>query len=682
MDGRVKRRLRRNGLSEEVNTIEWDKKREAKRRRSQVERLRRELEAKDEEMEAMRDEQDLASQLGAESGTTVASSFNSMSTKVQELEEQIEELKRELEQKDSQEENPEENPDWTMATKDPFEADDNDNMMTNYDDDFGMSMMNDEDELMTTPTRLNTSFPSPPVTGPNTPCKPPSVGVQTSPGPDPENEALKEQLSTLQSEIHTLTSTLALTSDNNTRLSEKLTSFLPPPLNTPSSHDYSTLDSALDSVLTQLALSQSLAVERQTSFSALSNEIQSLGFSSASSPEETLALISSQFRNARLELEYLTPGEVSEGFENEKLLSMLLSRIKFLLEKVQQRDQQIDEYHDQELLLRQQLNTRVDALQNVQNELHLVVGVVSELKTEAHEKDVSNERLRDALEGYRSEVSNLESLIEQMETDSLHKEGEIRREAKDLEDQLQHELLAHDTTRAEAEGRAFLVQELERRLNSALEASTELKNSLMERDHTISSLNQEHENEISSRNSQILALQQEMEKLSQALEDTRSMMEELRDENSVLQDENSELKDENSGLKDENSELEDENRELEAQVVGEKRRGKIVVQAMRGQLERVLEMGRGFLEGDVDVQGPVTGDRMRTDEHEDGEREREQVVRKGGLFDKEAARRRSGGIDEHAGGKKRRRRYDSGLGFLAEDDEGLLGSGDLASSDY
>ncbi|KFY79317.1 hypothetical protein V499_01697 [Pseudogymnoascus sp. VKM F-103] len=49
------------------------------------------------------------------------------------------------------------------------------------------------------------------------------------------------------------------------------------------------------------------------------------------------------------------------------------------------------------------------------------------------------------------------------------------------------------------------------------------------------------------------------------------------------------------------------------------------------------------------------------------------VVRQGGLFDKELARRRSGSLG--SGGEKKRRRYDSGLGFLDEEEEGEGGVG-------
>ena len=107
----------------------------------------------------MRDEQEIASQIEGESGVSLSIN-TTLSTKVQELEQEIQGLKAELQRKESFET---QDADWTMAARDPFNFDDDDDhMITNYDDDFRESMINDE--MITTPTRLNTSFPSPPST--------------------------------------------------------------------------------------------------------------------------------------------------------------------------------------------------------------------------------------------------------------------------------------------------------------------------------------------------------------------------------------------------------------------------------------------------------------------------------------------------------------------------------------
>ncbi|TVY21492.1 hypothetical protein LARI1_G002280, partial [Lachnellula arida] len=613
LEGRVKRRLRRNRLSEEINTIEGDKKKEAKKRRTEVERLREELAARDLEVQSIRDEQEIASQIEGESGLSVTSN-TTQSTKIQELEQVIVNLKAELQQKDSQ---PTEDPDWTMAARDPFDFDDDDdNMIMNYDDDF-----HDNTEMETTPTRLNTSFPSPPSTIPNTPCKSVSSGTQACfPIADPEKEALQTQLESLNSEISKLTSTIAFKDDNQSRLTEKLSEFIP----VNDSHDHTSVDVALDSVLTQLAIAQSHALEKENAFSALAAEITGLGFPS-SGPEEALELIATQFRQARLDLEYLTPGEVIEGFENHKLLEMLVSRIKVLLEKVKTQDASIDEYHDQEISLRQQLNTRVNVTDSLQKELYLANNVVGGLREEIEEKEVGNQRLQSALEGYRAEVKGLESLIERVENEGRSNEAQLRGEVNNMQERLQHEMLKHDTTRASDEGKDMIIMELERRLAAALESASEVQSQLTAlstikdtqictKDNMIEQLNssslereREHGDALALRDARVSELREEVERINNALKTAHATILELRNQN----------------------------KGLEAQVSGEKTRGLFVVQAMRDQLTRALETGLGYVNGDVSVQGPSCEGSSPVAEDSSSQA----VVRRGRFFDGDLARK-------------------------------------------
>ncbi|KAL2071987.1 hypothetical protein VTL71DRAFT_11330 [Oculimacula yallundae] len=662
LEGRIKRRIKRNGLSEEINVIQFDKRMEARGRKSEVERLRNELELKDLEVQSMRDEQDIASQLEGESGGSIRTN-TTLSSKVQELEQEIRILKEELGRRESDSDTIEDPSNWTMAARDPYDYDDDNEMIiTNYDNDF--EDMTGNDELMTTPTRLNTSFPSPPSTMPNTPCKSVcsmSAGIQASlPIPDPENEKLKSQLQSLQAEITKLTSAVAFNEDNATRLAEKLSEFLP----VNESHDHTSLDSALDTVLTQLALSQSQALENSTAFSALSNEITNLGFP-AKSPDEALETIAKQFRQARLDLEYLTPGEVAEGFENEKLLGLLVSRIKVLLEKVKDRDQSIDQYHEQEVLLRQQLNDRVSVMESMRKEFSIASDLVGSLREEIKEKETDSERLRAALEGYRSEVSNLESLISHVENDGRESEQVLRSEMEELQARLNNEVAQHDVTKAINEGNEMLLPELEKRLSAALEAAADVQAQLSalttthaamtaERDAAVSQVNlsfstsadvEEREAIIASLKSGILDREQ-AHGSALALRDAR--VSELRIE---IERVNEALKSAHSTILC----LKKENKEVSERA----ERGRFVVRDMLRQLGRAEEMGRGYADfEDVVARRSSSMGATSTPHGSDG------VVRKGGMFDAGLARRSSVGKS----GKKRRR-YDSGLGFLEEGEE-------------
>ncbi|KAF7876513.1 hypothetical protein EAF04_001603 [Stromatinia cepivora] len=668
LDGRVTRRMKRNGLSEETNKIEWEKKHEAKARKSEIFRLRKELEEKDYELQCIQDEHDVASQLGFEAGTSILTS-PTMVEKFQDMEREIQELKAELSQK---EERSDAHHDWQMGTQDPFDFDDDDdhnmnmsvdgdhNTLNRQNDDTGMVIDSSYDDhkmmtfdgsftkpgdLMNTSVQHNISFPSPPATIADTSSQKPSSSSNSTQAnfPDPLNAKLEAQLLDLQSEIKSLTSALALNKDHENRLSQKLSSYI----SLDQSHDNSTLDSALDSVLTTLTIAQAQVLEKEASFNALSTEVTSLGFSA--DPEATIKIIVEQFRKARLELEYLTPGEVTEGFENDKLLSMLLERLKNLVEKAKKQDETIDQYHEQEIILRQQLTARIDALHDVQKELSAVSTAVSRMSKEVAENEISNSRLQTALNGYRSEVSGLENLVERIEREHKDVEDDLKRGIHNLDDQLQREIFRANAFAVELEGKNMIVGELSTRLTAALNASATLQNLLNEKEGQILLSDRQISEDLTERDDRIAELQEELERTTFILKNTQKAVENLRQEN--------------SDLKTENEDLENCAEKLKGGVIREKRRGKKVVEGMRRQLAGIMDIGRGYVESDGD----------ESSETEAGETSRNlkvkvPVVRKGQYLDAGLARRRSsGGVT--ASGKKKKRRYDSGLGFLEEEEE-------------
>ena len=646
LEARAIRRLRRNGLSEEINKIEWEKRYEAKSCKRDVERLRQELEEKDLEMQSMRAQYCLATQVESESGVSFLTN-GTLGAKVHELQQEIVDLKAALQDKESA---IMEDPNWTMAARDPFNFhEDDDLMITDFDQDFRDSTMNDD--LMTTPTRLRTSFPSPPATMPNTPCKLTSTistGTQASLS-FPEEDALKSQLDSLQSEISKLTAKIAFHEETHARLTGKLSEFLP----IDESQDHSSLDSALDTVLTQLALSQAHSLEQSNAFSALGSEITKLGFSSCSGPDEMITAIATQFRQARLDLEYLTPGEVVEGFENEKLLGMLISRIRVLLQKIKERDDSIDQYHEQEISLRQQLNTRVDALEDVQKELSVSKSVADDLRNEILEKDVSNERLQTALQGYRDEVSGLEKLIERMEREEMLRDEMLKGEIKDAEGRLQNEILRHDTTRATAEGKDIINVELERRLSALLQAEVEVKEQMATLEQRLNGTLQA-EAEVKE---QMVALAAEQDSTIKQLKIAGREREKAHGDALALRDARvSELREEikriNEALKEAYSNSltsERKSKRLEARLEGRKTR-------RQNRLEQINHLVEAEIEDNN--ASPQRLDGQAGDQPVGSLTVPNAVVRRSGLFDAGSARR----------GKKRRR-YDSGIGFLEEEDD-------------
>jgi len=221
-----------------------------------------------------------------------------------------------------------------------------------------------------------------------------------------------------------------------------------------------------------------------------------------------------------------------------------------------------------------------------------------------------------------------------------------------------------EALKADREAKSLRLSELESRLASALQASSELEIQL-------SNLNKSHQNTISEKETTISQLQSQLQTREKehgdalALRDARVF--ELREE---IERVNTSLKNAHGVIEN----LRKENRELVAQVEGEKRRAAFVVQNMRDQMARGVQTGDGYLDGDVSVLGPSG---VQGGQEDNGGRRRSlieggpiQVGELGLSVVKEAPRMMDGGLAKRRNGSgKKRRRYDSGLGFLEEVDE-------------
>lgn len=661
LDGRVKRRLRRNGLSEEINALEAEEKYRKKARVAEIELLKEQLCKKEQEVQEMRDQLDLSSQIGGEAGIQSLSTSH-IDEKIRSLELQITKLRVELQNRELDAPTHNE-PNWAMGERDPF--DDDDVFLPNYDEGFNTEMT---DVLLSTPARR--SFPSPPATVPNTPSKPTSLSDANGETSATDNERLhlESQFKILQDELKALSKTLELTNTTHERLTAKLAPFIP---ESTQDEETGSLDAALDSVLTQLALSESAALDSNSRFSALSSELSDLFPSSQSAnPESILQQLHTQFRAARLELEYLTPGENTEGFENSKLLDMLVSRLRVLTKRVQQQDADIDQYHSQEISLRQQLGSRVDAMTRLQETLATATSEVSRLELDIHERDESISKLTQALQGYRDEVSGLETFINRLEVehaaDTAILRDEIESTKQDADGKIIDLELKRETLEAAAEGREMLMRELEKRLSGAVASARALedefaaiRNENTQLRNTAAEIEKEHADALALlRDAAIRREKEHGDAL--ALRDARvaELLEEIERNNASLKRAHEDIMNQKRVIRD-----------LEAQVEGEKVRGKVIANALRGQLAISQETLDGYLNGYVAVQGSSSAGGNGNSSPATGEATSQTVVNPGPglLFNASLTRRRNTSI----GKGKKRRRYDSGLGFLEEEDEAL-----------
>jgi DNA repair exonuclease SbcCD ATPase subunit len=395
--------------------------------------------------------------------------------------------------------------------------------------------------------------------------------------------------------------------------------------------------------------------DRTAALSDLRLSLGDLGFP-GSDASEIISSLSGALRAARLELEYLSPGEIPLPLTaaGAAVLDLLLDRLRELSRKSREADDTIDEYHALELELRQQLDARVEAMDGMSREARRMEGDLAERDGLISELEIGLERLKGAVKSYTRDVAELEALVQRMEGD-LERSAALRKEAQE----------AHETETArhaeELEQQNAAMAELESKLSSAVEQSEALRVQLatIHIDHadqltrqelknrdSITSLNKSHGQALALRDARVSELRTEMDRINASLRAAHETVRKVRVENGQLRTE-----------KD----------DLSTRLAEERKKAKEAVDSMKAELQRVLSMTEGLLATPRTKKQPV--DRRRDsapgEEHECDDVDLVRAGpdgRQGGFLSGELARKGRG---------KKRRRYDSGLGFLDEEEMGI-----------
>ncbi|KAI0427884.1 hypothetical protein F5Y09DRAFT_314833 [Xylaria sp. FL1042] len=506
--------------------------------------------------------------------------------------------------------------DWTLAPSDPFSD------ISGLDGDSNLTPM---EIVCSTPPRRKSSagaapskavsapFLTPPCTSPTLPPATPcssrraprpatphsNVGVQAC-LPDPEKEALEAELGSLRLELTKLNETLDTHAALQTRLSEKLSS-ANPASSTPTEN---TTNPALEDHIN--ATLQTLS-ERTTALSDLNSSLDALGFG-GSNASEIIASIASGFRAARLELEYITPGEITLPLHSHaaEVLDLVLTRLRDLARKSREDDDAIDEYHAIELSLRQQLSARADAMKGSAQTLRERDERIAEL-------EVGLERLKGAAESYRRDIGELETLVERLDG-----EGKVLRE--DLEG-----------ARTRLEERTAVVAELEGKLAENVKLAADLEGKLKDlqrrREAEAKVRNKSYGAALALRDERVLELRREIYGINESLRNAHEVIVKLRVEK--------------IGLKQRAEEAEEE-----------RRIAREAVDVMKAELEKVTAAAAAAGPSRRRTRSSIAMAGLATPEPQPG------AFLSGDLARSGAGR-----------GKGKRRKYDSGLGFLDEDED-------------
>lgn len=416
------------------------------------------------------------------------------------------------------------------------------------------------------PTNMRHSFPTPPSTGSppprlGTPCSEEQQQQQQHRSPvtdagiqvqlsDDEKRELEEELASLHLEVAKLTSTLESYEAVTSRLSDKLSPFQ----SDSGASNGHRAGSAAEAILASRSPAVRVEVQlnsllktfasRSAALEKIDSSLQQLGFP-GTTPAEILASLSSSFRSVRLELEYLTPGDIALPLTSAgaAVLDLLLVRLRELSRQSLEDEDVISEYQHLEMSLRKQLVTRVEAMDDMRAEITTLKDKVRLRNMRIRELETGVDKLKTSVRTYTRDISELETLAQRLEAD-------LDGATKELA-----------SSREEA---ALTEAALEEKLDVAL-AHTAALNEQIERLHAQQrELRSRHEEQ----NAESEALRRhEVGEVTDALRSARETIRQLQVEKGVLG--------ERLGV--------------------EKGRARAAVEAMKAELERAVRMGEDLL---------------------------------------------------------------------------------------
>ncbi|KAL3446525.1 hypothetical protein BJX65DRAFT_115343 [Aspergillus insuetus] len=192
----------------------------------------------------------------------------------------------------------------------------------------------------------------------------------------------------------------------------------------------------LDDILPSLMQTLTRAADATHTLNTIQDELSSLGFHGEDALER-ITEMRHRFRTARLELERAVPGETADAGLNDGIstLSVLVRRVEALVKGLDEEQTRHNGSVDRERALRGQFDTLLvryeDASKKIQDleesiassagdMLHTRIRM-QELEREVQDHVVGIDRLNAALDKYHDEVKSLENLVTKLEDEKLQR---------------------------------------------------------------------------------------------------------------------------------------------------------------------------------------------------------------------------------------------------------------------
>ncbi|KAB8259646.1 hypothetical protein BDV32DRAFT_159202 [Aspergillus pseudonomiae] len=310
-----------------------------------------------------------------------------------------------------------------------------------------------------------------------------------------------------------------------------------------------------DQILPTLTGALTSASDAIGALDAVKQELSGLGFP-GSSMDEIISEMRSRFRSARLQLERAVPGETpSSSLDNgNTTLSALVRRVELLVKSLSDertrhegslgRERALRGQFDNLLIRYETASTKISDLEesiasSAGDMLHTRMRM-QELEREGKEQALGIERLNEALSKYRVEVKTLENLVTELEQDKAvsatrHEEQMLRQEKRVAEEKSARRVA--ESAIAEREAR---IQELEGSVESnkirVCDLAAKIEALEKELKQTVDSHEQQAVEQLQHHQQEVGRMNVRIAELTTYLDATKSEADKLRRSNAGLEE--------------------------------------------------------------------------------------------------------------------------------------------------
>ncbi|KAI2947020.1 hypothetical protein CBS147321_3118 [Aspergillus niger] len=311
----------------------------------------------------------------------------------------------------------------------------------------------------------------------------------------------------------------------------------------------------LDQVLPTLTQTLRRASDAAQALDNVKEELSGLGFP-GNNAEEIISTMRDHFRAARLQLERAVPGETANASlsDGKATLGALVKRVEVLVKSLGDEQERLQGSVGRENAIRGQFDTLLaryegasKKIQDLEKSIASSAGDMlhtrmrmQELEREGKEQAVSIQRLNAALDKYHEEVKGLEALVTELEDDKAKNNESHKQEVDELQQKLEEQARSLRTTESTVVERETRIRELEEDLQQnrtrVCDLATKIESLEAERQQTIQSLEQEAKEEQQRLEQEVGSMNVLVSELNTSLAEAKSDIDRLRRSNTDLEE--------------------------------------------------------------------------------------------------------------------------------------------------